>query len=36
MKIKNIFATMILVLSTALMSCASDDNTPSFPADKDL
>ena len=34
MKIKNIFATMILVLSTALMSCASDDNTPSFPADK--
>ncbi|WP_036878187.1 glycoside hydrolase family 53 protein [Xylanibacter oryzae] len=34
MKIKSILATLILVLSTGLMSCASDDSTPSFPADK--
>lgn len=34
MKIKNIFAALLLLVSTSLVSCASDDSTPSFPADK--
>ena len=34
MKIKSILTALVLTMSTSLFSCASDDNTPSFPAAK--